>query len=82
MKIILSESQMTILMGMYFTQLSDKLIDLQPELAVNDYGQSTTLPSLIKDLVDGDLLMDTQKVQITDLGREFLKHNVIQDEEV
>jgi len=81
---ILSADRGIRLQGTIEKKLSDSLLELQPDLAVNDYGESTTLQSLLKDLRKGDLVEEndnyqSSKVQITDLGISFLKHNVIED---
>jgi len=58
--------------------LSDKLLRIQPDLAVDQYGYSSTLPILLKDFIAADLVFkDRNKYRITSLGIEFFKSNIM-----
>lgn len=75
---ILSESPVIIGLGLNPLTISDKLLKIRSDLAVDDYGYSTTLPTLLKDFMAGDLVEKVQgKFRITPLGLKFLKENVI-----
>lgn len=82
---ILSSTEMIKAFGLLLPDLSDRLLEEQPGLAVNEEtGVSTSLKLLIKDLEKGKLIsVDyrgsglSPKIKITQLGCCFLKHNVI-----
>ena len=74
---LLSESPLRIGLGFNILTLSDRLIDIRPDLATDEYGYSSTLPSLLKDFAKGKLVTyNRSSVKITELGLQFLKHNV------
>ncbi len=73
---ILSESTLRVELGMSELSISDNLLSIQPELAVDQYGYSSTLPILLKDFIKGKLVQKSgSKFKITPLGIDFLKNN-------
>lgn len=79
---ILTRDDFAVHMGMFYSTLSDYLVDVMPDIAVDEYGYSTTLEMLLKDLEMGELITreyngrSSCKNKITALGIEFLKRNV------
>lgn len=79
---ILTEDRFRIHMGMIYATISDNLVEMMPDIAVDDYGHSTTLEMLLKDLEMGELItreytgFGSCKNKITPLGMEFLKRNI------
>ena len=73
--------------GMHEMTLTERLLDVQPELAVNEHGESSSLSILLRDFIKGNLVELTnpgasrseyKKVKLTKLGKEFLTHNVLE----
>lgn len=64
--------------GISTLTLSDRLLKIRPDLAIDDYGYSTTLPILLKDFEKAELVeLYRGKVKITPLGIRFSKSNII-----
>lgn len=76
----LARDNITIGIGLLESQLHNLVTTAQPELSTDTYGYSTTLPSLIKDLEEGNLVevsRNPTKFKITAVGVDFLNNNVI-----
>jgi len=74
---ILQRNIVTIELGITELGLSDSLLKVRPDLAVDEYGYSSTLPSLLKDFTKSKLVtLERGKYKITKLGVEFYKNNV------
>lgn len=65
--------------------LSNSLLAVQPDLAVNEFGESSSLDVLLRDFVKGELVemfwkgsrSTTPYIKLTKKGRDFFKYNVI-----
>jgi hypothetical protein len=78
---ILSNDIISLELGLSELTISDRLLIVQPDLAVDDYGYSTTLPMLLKDFIKGELVEKCKngKFKITKIGLLFVKHNTKKD---
>lgn len=68
-------------MGLHEITLNNYLLEAMPELAIDKWGNSTTLPSLLRDFHKGKLIEYGygKKIKITELGKKFLQNNVIEE---
>lgn len=72
-------------LGLHELTLTERLLDVQPELTVNEFGESSSLPMLLRDFKKANLVEfigntgrnEYKKIKITKLGIKFLKNNTI-----
>ena len=70
--------------GIAYNILNERILSIMPDLKTDDYGESVTLPFLLKDFEKAGLIkikhnrgLNT-RVKITRIGKQFINENVIE----